>query len=109
MAYEIQEAKELVVKAGKELIEKGLIARTWGNVSARISDTQFVITPSGRAYEDLLPMKSLLLISTIVHTRATLNRHRKRAFTLPLIVIIQQLISLFILTKRLRQSSASQV
>lgn len=53
MAYEINEAKELVVKAGKELIEKGLIARTWGNVSARISDTQFVITPSGRAYEDL--------------------------------------------------------
>ena len=55
MAYEIQEAKELVVKAGLELIEKGLIARTWGNVSARISDTQFVITPSGRAYEDLTP------------------------------------------------------
>ncbi|MBQ7740394.1 MAG: class II aldolase/adducin family protein [Eubacterium sp.] len=55
MAYEIQEAKELVVKAGKDLIEKGLIARTWGNVSARISDTQFVITPSGRAYEDLTP------------------------------------------------------
>ena len=55
MAYDIQEAKELVVKAGKELIEKGLIARTWGNVSARISDTQFVITPSGRAYEDLTP------------------------------------------------------
>lgn len=55
MAYEIQQAKELVVKAGKELIEKGLIARTWGNVSARISETQFVITPSGRAYEDLTP------------------------------------------------------
>ncbi len=55
MAYELQEAKELVVKAGLELIEKGLIARTWGNVSARISDTQFVITPSGRAYEDLTP------------------------------------------------------
>lgn len=55
MAYEIEEAKKLVVKAGLDLIEKGLIARTWGNVSARISDTQFVITPSGRAYEDLTP------------------------------------------------------
>ena len=31
------------------------VARTWGNVSARISDTQFVITPSGRAYETLTP------------------------------------------------------
>ena len=55
MAYTIEEAKELCVKAGKELIEKGLIARTWGNVSARVSDTQFAITPSGRAYEDLTP------------------------------------------------------
>ncbi len=55
MAYEIEEAKRLVVEAWKKLIETGLIARTWGNVSARISDTQFVITPSGRAYEDLTP------------------------------------------------------
>ncbi len=55
MAYEIEEAKKLVVEAGKKLIEMGLIARTWGNVSARISETQFVITPSGRAYEDLTP------------------------------------------------------
>lgn len=55
MAYEIEEAKKLVVEAGKKLVETGLIARTWGNVSARISDTQFVITPSGRAYETLTP------------------------------------------------------
>lgn len=55
MAYEIEEAKKLVVEAGKKLLENGLIARTWGNVSARISDTQFVITPSGRAYDTLTP------------------------------------------------------
>lgn len=55
MAYEINEAKALVVEAGKKLVNSGLIARTWGNVSARISDTQFVITPSGRAYETLTP------------------------------------------------------
>ena len=53
--YDVQTAKELVVLAGKRLVETGLIARTWGNVSARISDTQFVITPSGRAYETLTP------------------------------------------------------
>lgn len=55
MAYEIEEAKRLVVEAGKRLLDNGLIARTWGNVSARISDTQFVITPSGRAYDTLTP------------------------------------------------------
>lgn len=55
MAYSEQEARELVIKAGLELVEKELIARTWGNISARISDSQFIITPSGRAYEDLKP------------------------------------------------------
>ena len=55
MAYEVKEAKELVIKAGRKLLESGLIARTWGNISARISQEQFVITPSGRDYESLTP------------------------------------------------------
>ena len=58
---EIMQAKELVIKAGKELIASGLIARTWGNISCRISDTQFVITPSGRAYETLTPEEIVLV------------------------------------------------
>ena len=51
----LQEAKETVVFAGKKLVECGLIARTWGNVSCRISDSHFVITPSGRDYLSLTP------------------------------------------------------
>lgn len=43
-------AKQKVVDAGIRLVKSGLIARTWGNVSCRISDTHFVITPSGRNY-----------------------------------------------------------
>lgn len=46
-------AKQTVIDAGKQLIEYGLIVRTWGNISCRISDTQFVITPSGKPYETL--------------------------------------------------------
>lgn len=52
---DILEAKELVIKAGKELLKEGLIVRTWGNISCRVNEKQFVITPSGRAYEDLTP------------------------------------------------------
>lgn len=55
MAYTIDEAKKDVIRAGKELLESGLIARTWGNISARVSATQFVITPSGKAYDSLTP------------------------------------------------------
>lgn len=50
-----QKARELVVRAGMELVESGLIARTWGNVSCRLDNERFVITPSGRAYESLKP------------------------------------------------------
>ena len=52
---DIQQAKKLVIDAGKELVRTGLIARTWGNVSCRISENSFVITPSGKPYDGLTP------------------------------------------------------
>ncbi len=61
MAYSIEEAKQLVIDAGLKLQKEGLIVRTWGNISARISDTQFVITPSGRAYENLTPAEIVVV------------------------------------------------
>ena len=53
MAYTEQEARKLVVEAGRRLLERGLVARTWGNISARVSDTHFIITPSGMAYDTM--------------------------------------------------------
>lgn len=50
---ERNEAKNLVVKAGLELVCSGLIARTWGNVSCRIDEETFAVTPSGREYQTL--------------------------------------------------------
>ena len=50
---DIIEAKRQVIKACKELMETGLIARTWGNVSCRTDDDHFVISASGRDYEKL--------------------------------------------------------
>lgn len=62
MAYSLEKARELVLKAGLELCEAGLVARTWGNISARVSDTQYVITPSGRAY-DTLTSEDIVLVN----------------------------------------------
>lgn len=59
--YTEAEARELVIRAGLCLLEEKLIARTWGNISARVSDTQFVITPSGRAYDGLKPEELVLV------------------------------------------------
>lgn len=50
---DINQAKDIVIKAGKELVNKGLIARTWGNVSQRVYENTMVITPSGRDYLSL--------------------------------------------------------
>ncbi len=52
---DILEAKNIVIKAGHELLKAGLIVRTWGNISCRINEKQFVITPSGKAYDGLTP------------------------------------------------------
>ena len=61
MNYSEKEARALVVQAGHRLVECGLVARTWGNISARVSDTHFVITPSGRSYDTLQP-EDLVLV-----------------------------------------------
>ena len=52
---DILQAKKEVIAAGLRLVEKGLIARTWGNVSCRVDENSFVITPSGKPYEGLTP------------------------------------------------------
>lgn len=43
-------ARELVVQTGHELLQKGLVARTWGNVSCRTGEDSMVISPSGLDY-----------------------------------------------------------
>ena len=58
---DILKAKIAVVEAGRELVKEGLIQRTWGNVSCRVSETQFVITPSGRDYMALSPNDVVLV------------------------------------------------
>ena len=55
MYYSETEARKLVIEAGLRLLENKLIARTWGNISARISKDEFIITPSGKAYDRLTP------------------------------------------------------
>ncbi len=49
------EARAEVLRAGQRLVETGLIARTWGNVSCRVDSESFVVTPSGRDYSGLSP------------------------------------------------------
>ncbi len=55
MFFAEKDARDLVIAAGKKLLDANLVSRTWGNISARISENEFIITPSGRDYESLRP------------------------------------------------------
>ena len=52
---EIQRLREEIIEIALKMLEDGLIVRTWGNISARIDDNHYIITPSGIRYEDLAP------------------------------------------------------
>lgn len=58
---DILTAKLSVIDAGKKLVENGLIARTWGNISCRVDCDSFAITPSGKPYETLTPEQIVLV------------------------------------------------
>lgn len=45
--------RKQVSETGRMLLEAGLVARTWGNVSCRAQDGKMVITPSGMGYDNM--------------------------------------------------------
>ncbi|KUK36437.1 MAG: L-fuculose phosphate aldolase FucA, partial [Thermacetogenium phaeum] len=57
-----QKAAAEIVAVGRQLVSKGLVSGTWGNISARLPETDtFLITPSGVPYENLGPQDLVLL------------------------------------------------
>ena len=54
-------AEEIIAVCAK-MQEEQLIARTWGNVSARVSENSFLITPSGKSYDDMT-LDDLVLVT----------------------------------------------
>ncbi len=52
----LEQLKEQVCQANKDLVHKNLVVETWGNVSAYDADRNLVvIKPSGVSYENLTP------------------------------------------------------
>ena len=55
MSVEESIARALICDTGRELLKTGLVARTWGNVSCRLDEKHFLITPSGLDYLKTTP------------------------------------------------------
>ena len=47
--------KNAVIRIARMLHERGLMVRTWGNVSRRSDRDHFIVTPSGFSYHDMTP------------------------------------------------------
>ena len=50
-----QALRTCICETGRELLENGLVARTWGNVSARADGGHYLVTPSGMDYGSIAP------------------------------------------------------
>ncbi|AQS59445.1 class II aldolase/adducin family protein [Desulforamulus ferrireducens] len=62
MSLTIQEARQQVAELGKKMLAGGLVAGTWGNISARVPQSDVVvITPSGMDYTKLRPSDIVVL------------------------------------------------
>lgn len=61
MEIQYLKEREELVKAGMKLVEQGLVSRTWGNISIKVNDTEMLVTPSGKFYEDLTPSDMVLV------------------------------------------------
>jgi len=48
-------SREELLAAAREVVLEGLVVSPWGNLSLRISDDSFLITPSGVDYKTLVP------------------------------------------------------
>lgn len=57
----IRLSREAIVAMGHRLIEKNLVAGSWGNISCKVAGERIAITPSGRGYEKLQPEDIVIL------------------------------------------------
>ena len=62
---EVQSARESIVAMGKELIERKLVAGSWGNISVKIAEGVYAVTPSGRGYANQKP-EDIIIIDEVV-------------------------------------------
>ncbi|MGA2930513.1 MAG: class II aldolase/adducin family protein [Acidimicrobiales bacterium] len=62
MATFIENAPEQIVAAAKELLEKGLVEGTSGNISARMEDGNIAVTPSSLDYR-IMEVEDIVIVN----------------------------------------------
>ena len=70
-----------ILSIGCAMLDKGLVAGTWGNISSRVPGTSLIaITPSGKGYREISPTDIVL----VNHDGRTIEGNFKPSSELPL-------------------------
>ena len=51
----VEKARAQIVKAAQKMAGQNMLPGSWGNISIKISENAYAITPSGRGYDNLTP------------------------------------------------------
>ncbi|MGI6704494.1 MAG: class II aldolase/adducin family protein [Clostridia bacterium] len=77
----IKRARQQVLEAGREMLKKGLVAATWGNISCRVEGENCIaITPSGMEY-DILTEEDIVVVDM---QGKVVSGHRRPSIEVPL-------------------------
>ena len=67
MEIQYLKQREELIKAGLKLLEQGLVSRTWGNISVKVTDSEMLVTPSGKMYDEVSP-EDMVLVNFVKDT-----------------------------------------
>ena len=62
LEVQIADARKSIIEIGLKLLDKNLVAGSWGNISMKIDKDTYAITPSGRPY-DLLMEDDIIIVN----------------------------------------------
>ena len=57
----INKARVEIISAAKKMAGQNMLPGSWGNISVRVDDETFAVTPSGHGYDNLMPQDIVIV------------------------------------------------
>ena len=57
----INKARVEIINAAKKMVGQNMLPGSWGNISVRVDEETFAVTPSGHGYDNLMPQDIVIV------------------------------------------------
>ena len=57
----INKARVEIINAAKKMAGQNMLPGSWGNISVRVDEETFAVTPSGHGYDNLMPQDIVIV------------------------------------------------